>query len=96
MSTDRAPRPWCSHTVSVATYNLVGMGTSDLTAYDREKYASLHGHAGDLLELVDAYAPGKVIFVGHSVSAMIGLLATIRAPDRFTAQSSQCRARYHR
>lgn len=69
----------------VMTYDLVGMGGSDLSAYDRKKYATLHGHADDLLELVDACTPDKVVFVGHSVSAMIGLLAANKAPDRFAA-----------
>jgi len=70
----------------VVKYDLVGSGGSDLSAYDRDKYGSLHGHAADLLEIVDACAEGPVIFVGHSVSTMIGLLATIEAPERFAAQ----------
>lgn len=67
-------------------FDLVGSGGSDLSAYDRKKYGSLHGYADDLLEILDAYAPGPVVFVGHSVSAMIGLLASIEAPERFAAQ----------
>ncbi len=70
----------------ILTYDLVGSGQSDLAAYDRNKYASLQGYAADLLEIVDQFAPGPVIVVGHSVSAMIGLLATIAAPERFIAQ----------
>ncbi len=70
----------------VITFDLVGSGGSDLSAYDRDKYASLNGYASDLLEIMDAYARGPVIFVGHSVSAMSGLLATIAAPERFAAQ----------
>lgn len=70
----------------VVKYDLVGSGGSDLSAYDRHKYATLHGHAADLLEIVDTCAEGPVIFVGHSVSTMIGLLATIQAPERFAAQ----------
>jgi sigma-B regulation protein RsbQ len=68
------------------TYDLVGSGQSDLAAYDRDKYASLQGHAADLLELLDAIAAGPVVLVGHSVGAMIGMLATIAAPQRFAAQ----------
>ena len=68
------------------TFDLVGSGGSDLRAYDRHKYDTLHGHADDLLEIVDVCAGGPVVFVGHSVSAMIGLLAANRAPDLFTAQ----------
>lgn len=68
------------------TFDLVGSGGSDLGAYDRTKYGTLQGHADDLLEVLDACATGPVVFVGHSVSAMIGLLATIKAPERFAAQ----------
>lgn len=71
----------------VITYDLTGCGGSDLAAYDRAKYASLHGHAEDLLEIVDEFATGPVVVVGHSVSAMIGMLATIAAPQRFAAQA---------
>ena len=68
------------------SFDLVGSGGSDLSAYDREKYASLHGYADDLLDILDAFATGPVVFVGHSVSTMIGLLATIKAPEKFVAQ----------
>lgn len=70
----------------VITFDLVGSGGSDLSAYDEKKYGTLHGYAADLLEIIDEHATGPVIFVGHSVSAMIGLLATIEAPERFLAQ----------
>lgn len=70
----------------VVLLDLVGSGGSDLSAYDRDKYSTLHGYAADLLEIVDEFAVGPVILVGHSVSAMIGMLATIRAPERFAAQ----------
>lgn len=69
----------------VILYDLVGSGDSDRRAYDRSKYHTLHGYADDLLEIVDAYTTGPVIFVGHSVSAMIGLLAAIKSPYRFVA-----------
>ncbi|MCA1855901.1 alpha/beta hydrolase [Massilia oculi] len=68
------------------SFDLVGSGSSDLGAYDRTKYGSLHGYADDLLEIIDAFATGPVVFVGHSVSTMIGLLATIKAPEAFAAQ----------
>jgi sigma-B regulation protein RsbQ len=68
------------------TFDLVGSGGSDLTAYRRDKYDTLHGYADDLLEIVDEFADGPVVFVGHSVSTMIGMLATIKAPQKFIAQ----------
>ena len=70
---------------TVITFDLVGSGASDLTAYQRDKYASLHGYADDVLEILTEFATGPVIFVGHSVSATIGMLATIKAPERFAA-----------
>lgn len=62
----------------VVLYDLVGCGGSDLSAYDRNKYDSLAGYADDLLEIVDEFATGPVLFVGHSVSAMIGVVADIK------------------
>lgn len=70
----------------VITFDLVGSGSSDRSAYDRDKYSSLQGYADDLLEIVDEFTQGPVIFVGHSVSAMVGVLATAAAPGRFAAQ----------
>ncbi len=67
----------------IVTFDQVGSGKSDLKAYDRVKYDTLHGYADDLLEVVEEFAVGPVVFVGHSVSAMIGMIAGIRAPDRF-------------
>jgi sigma-B regulation protein RsbQ len=65
------------------TFDLVGSGTSDIAAYDPEKYSSLYGYAGDLLEVVEEFGRGPVVFVGHSVSAMIGVLASIKNPGAF-------------
>ncbi|HEX4462101.1 MAG TPA: alpha/beta hydrolase [Polyangia bacterium] len=67
-------------------FDLVGSGNSDLSAYDPKKYSTLHGYADDIVEIVEELAEGPAIFVGHSVSAMIGLLANLAAPDRFSAQ----------
>jgi sigma-B regulation protein RsbQ len=55
-------------------YDLVGSGGSDLSAYNPKKYSSLQGHAQDLLEVAREFSQGPCIFVGHSVSAMIGSL----------------------
>ena len=65
-------------------YDLVGSGRSDLDAYDRSKYGTLEGHADDVLAIIDALGTGPVVFVGHSVSAMIGVLAGNKQPDRFS------------
>ena len=66
--------------------DLVGSGKSDLAAYDRTKYGSLHGYASDVIEIIDKHANGPVVFVGHSVSAMIGVLAAIERPELFSSQ----------
>ena len=67
------------------TFDLVGSGQSDLSAYDYAKYSRLQGYADDILEVIDEAATGEVVFVGHSVSAMIGMLAGIKAPERMAA-----------
>ncbi|MGJ7567781.1 alpha/beta fold hydrolase [Variovorax sp. GB1R11] len=69
----------------VVTFDLVGSGKSDLNAYDVAKYASLQGYADDLLEIAQDTATGPTLFVGHSVSAMIGMLADLKAPGTFAA-----------
>jgi sigma-B regulation protein RsbQ len=69
----------------VVVFDHVGAGNSDLTAYDRNKYATLDGYATDLLEICRAEQLSRAIFVGHSVSAMIGILASIQEPERFAA-----------
>ena len=63
--------------------DLVGSGSSDPGAWDATKYSSLAGYASDILEIVDQLNLCDVVFVGHSVSAMIGALATIKDPGRF-------------
>ena len=69
----------------VVMLDLVGAGRSDLSAYDPQKYSSLAGYAHDLNEIIDEYAKGPVILVGHSVSAMIGVIADRQLPDRIAA-----------
>ena len=70
----------------IVLYDLLGSGYSDSRAYDRERYSSLHAHADDLIAIVKACTDGTVTFIGHSVNATIGMLAAIKAPDRFAAQ----------
>lgn len=72
--------PTFSERYRVILYDLVGNGSSDLAAYDRDKYDSLQGYADDLVEIIEEFAVGPVLFVGHSVSAMIGVLADIKRP----------------
>jgi len=69
----------------VVLFDHVGAGNSDIRAYDREKYGTLDGYASDVLEICEELALEDVIFVGHSVSAMIGVLAARKQPARFAA-----------
>jgi sigma-B regulation protein RsbQ len=64
-------------------FDHVGAGGSDLTAYDPAKYASLSGYADDVVEIGRELVLRGAIFVGHSVSAMIGVLASLQAPELF-------------
>jgi sigma-B regulation protein RsbQ len=67
----------------IVLFDHVGAGMSDLAQYRRERYNSLQGYAEDVLEIIDAVGCAPVIFVGHSVSAMIGVLAAIQRPEAF-------------
>ena len=67
----------------VVLFDYVGAGRSDLRAYDPVRYGSLGGYAEDVLDVMRALDLRDVVFVGHSVSGMIGLLAAQREPERF-------------
>lgn len=69
---------------TVIAFDNVGAGGSDLTKFDPAKYRTLHGYAQDVIEILRATGKQQVIFVGHSVSALIGILAAIRAPELFS------------
>lgn len=65
-------------------FDYVGSGSSELSAFDPKRYASLQGYAQDVLEVCDALDLQQgVTFVGHSVSSSIGMLASIARPDLF-------------
>jgi sigma-B regulation protein RsbQ len=64
--------------------DLIGSGKSDTSAYDYQKYSHLRGYADDILEICEAMQLKDVILVGHSVSAMSSLLATVSAPELFS------------
>ena len=67
----------------VVLFDHVGAGGSDLTAYDIERYYTLDGYADDVVEICRDLGLRDVVYVGHSVSAMIGVLAARRAPELF-------------
>jgi sigma-B regulation protein RsbQ len=67
----------------VVLFDHVGCGRSDLSAYKVERYRTLEGYARDIVEIAEAYDLKDIIFVGHSVSSMMGILAAKLAPERF-------------
>lgn len=67
----------------VVLFDYVGSGGSDLSAYDPEKYGTLRGYAQDVLDVIHALDLTDVVFVGHSVSSMVGVLAANEEPERF-------------
>jgi sigma-B regulation protein RsbQ len=67
----------------IVLFDHVGAGGSDSGAYEPERYSSLQGYADDVLDICRELALREVVFVGHSVSAMIGVLAAIQEPQRF-------------
>jgi len=83
----RLLQPSYANRYRTVTFDLVGSGLSDLAAYDRARYSSLQGYADDLVEIIREVAAGPVVFVGHSVSAMIGALADISVPGIIAAHA---------
>ena len=67
----------------VVLFDYAGAGNADPAAYDHDRHGSLEGYAEDVLAICHALEAEDVIFVGHSVSSMIGVLADLAEPDRF-------------
>jgi sigma-B regulation protein RsbQ len=80
----RFTTPAFENDYKIIVFDYVGAGKSDLTAYNKERYSNLNGYALDVLEICEAMELKDVIFVAHSVSSMIGLLAAIKEPDYFS------------
>jgi sigma-B regulation protein RsbQ len=76
--------PGLARDFRVVLFDHVGSGRSDLSAWQPARYATLDGYADDVLGICRELELRDVVFVGHSVSAMIGVLAAIREPDRFS------------
>lgn len=75
--------PYFEDDYSVILFDYVGSGQSTLSAYDPQRYADLKGYAQDVLDVCAALELDEVLFVGHSVSCVIGILAALREPERF-------------
>lgn len=67
----------------VILFDYVGSGDSDLSQYDQKKYATLEGYACDVIDIIQALNLNNIIFIGHSVSSMIGMIAALQLPEVF-------------
>ncbi|KAL6564465.1 Strigolactone receptor KAI2d4 [Orobanche minor] len=67
----------------VLLYDVMGAGSTNPDYYDFVRYSTLEGHAHDLLAILEEFTIGKCIFVGHSLSSMVGAMASIFRPDLF-------------
>ena len=81
----RLVAPAFADSYRLVLFDHVGAGGSDLSAYDQRKYSRLEGYADDVLQICEELRLSDVVFVGHSVSAMIGVVAARQQPDRFRA-----------
>jgi sigma-B regulation protein RsbQ len=79
----RSVAPAFADEYRIVLFDHVGAGRSDLSAYHPGKYGSLDGYAADLVEIGRELGLARAVFVGHSVAALIGVLASIQAPDLF-------------
>lgn len=68
----------------IILFDYVGAGKSDISSYNPQRYSSLYGYAKDVLEICEELDLHDVIFVGHSVSSIIGLLAAVERPSYFS------------
>jgi sigma-B regulation protein RsbQ len=68
----------------VILFDHVGAGSSDLSAYDRKKYDTLEGYANDVLDIAHELQLANIVFVGHSVSALMGIMAAVKEPGLFS------------
>jgi sigma-B regulation protein RsbQ len=76
--------PLLERDFTVVLFDHVGAGRSDLASWNERRYSTIHGYAEDVLEICHELALGPVTFVGHSVSAMMGVVASAREPDAFS------------
>jgi sigma-B regulation protein RsbQ len=67
----------------VVVFDYAGAGDADPTAYDAERHGSLDGYAADVVEISRELGVKAGVFVGHSVSSMIGVLADRADPELF-------------
>lgn len=74
----------------IVLFDYVGSGNSQLSAYSSSRYSSLDGYAKDIIDVCDALQLTGVHFIGHSVSCMTGLIASIERPELFSSMTMVC------
>jgi sigma-B regulation protein RsbQ len=79
----RLVAPRFEHDFRIVLFDHIGAGGSDARSYDPDRYSSLQAYADDIVDLCRELGLSDVIFVGHSVSAMMGVLAARSAPGLF-------------
>lgn len=67
----------------VVSFDLPGVGPLLPADFDSQRYRYLSAYADDLLDLLDELGIARCRYVGHSVSGMIGALASVTDPGRF-------------
>lgn len=77
-------------THQVLLFDHIGCGKADIRAYDPPRHAKLEGYAQDVVEILEAADLTNAVFIGHSVSSIIGLLAAIQAPQRIARMVLVC------
>lgn len=82
--------PALARDYKLVLFDYVGSGNSDLTAYNLQRYSSLEGYAEDIIEICEALNLERATLVGHSVSSMIGLIASLAAPHLFDRMVMVC------
>ncbi|MFI2376978.1 alpha/beta fold hydrolase [Streptomyces sp. NPDC018964] len=86
----RLVEPALARDFRVVLFDYVGAGRSDLSAWQEERYSSLDGYARDVVEVCEELDLRDAVVVGHSVSAMTGVLARAAAPDRIGSLVMVC------
>lgn len=77
-------RPAISALTTTVAFDITGAGLSDLSHFQPHgRHSSLEGYACDLIEVCEALDTRSITLVGHSVSAIIGVIAAVKKPDLF-------------
>lgn len=74
----------------VVLFDYVGCGQSDISAFDKKRYQTLDGYAQDVIEICEELKLQHIVFIGHSVSSIIGMLAALQSPKIFSKMVMVC------